>query len=110
MRDDAVGDEALLQRVMKRQAALSLKVAAVFVLLLLGLPLANLYLPRLGASNVGGFTLTWLFLGVLFYPITWVLSSVFVKNSNCIESELVAENTSSSLSSTSHLGNEEGAK
>lgn len=87
MRNDA----EILRLIMRRQASLSLKIAAVFVLLLLGLPLVNLYLPDLAGTRIGGFTLTWLFLGVLFYPITWLLSATFVKRSNEIETELARE-------------------
>ncbi|HEY0866051.1 MAG TPA: DUF485 domain-containing protein [Fimbriimonas sp.] len=83
--------EAVLQRVMRRQAGLSLRIAAVFILLLVGLPLTNLYLPELAGIRTGGFTLTWLFLGVLFFPITWLLSTAFVNRSNEIEAELAAE-------------------
>lgn len=72
---------------MRRQAGLSLRVAAVFVVLLLGIPLVNAFLPDLANTNVGGFTLTWLFLGVLFYPITVGLSFYFVKQSDRIEAE-----------------------
>lgn len=78
----------LLRRIMRRQAALSIRVAAVFILLLLLLPLANLYLPDLMGSNAGGFTFTWLLLGVLFYPITWVLSAYFVRESEKVESSI----------------------
>ena len=84
-------DEAVLQKVMRRQSALSLKVAAIFVLLLIGLPLVNLFAPELVATKVGGFTFTWLFLGLLFYPITWAMSFIFVRRSDEIEAELVAE-------------------
>lgn len=73
---------------MRRQAALSLRVAAIFVLLLIGLPLLNLYAPDLAATKVGGFSITWLILGVLFYPITWVLSLYFVNRSEALETEL----------------------
>jgi uncharacterized membrane protein (DUF485 family) len=94
MRDGADGfidQEAMLHKVMRRQAALSLRIASVFVLLLIGLPLVNLYLPDLAQSRVGGFTLTWLFLGILFFPITWLLSAVFVRESNAIEEQLARE-------------------
>lgn len=77
----------LAHRVMKRQAGLSLRVAAVFGVLLLGLPLVNAYLPGLANAQVGGFTATWLFLGVLFYPITVALSFYFVRHSDRIEAE-----------------------
>jgi uncharacterized membrane protein (DUF485 family) len=44
-----------------------------------------LYFPDLAAQKVGGFTLTWLVLGVLFYPITWALSAIFIRQSNALE-------------------------
>ena len=81
----------LARKIMRRQAALGLRVAAVFVLILVGLPLLNLYLPDVMATKVGGFSLTWLLLAVLFYPITWVLSWSFVKGSDRIEAAIVAE-------------------
>lgn len=81
-------DQARLARVvMQKQAALSLRVSAVFLFLLLGLPLVNAFLPDLANRSVGGFTLTWLFLGVLFYPITWILSGYFIRASDRIEAE-----------------------
>lgn len=76
---------------MRRQAQLGLRLAAVFLLVLLGLPLINLYLPDLAGQKVGGFSATWLFLGILFYPLTWILSFAFVKRSDAIEDELAAE-------------------
>jgi len=80
--------ERLARLVMRRQAALSLRVAAIFILLLVGVPLFNYYKPETAnAALFGGFTTTWLVLGVLFYPITWLLSSYFVKASDQIEAE-----------------------
>jgi uncharacterized membrane protein (DUF485 family) len=101
MQDDAAVDkkltpeeaEKLMHRVMWRQAHLSLYVAAVFIALLIVLPLFNLFTPALAATPVMGFTLTWLMLGVLFYPITWLLSAFFVKRSNDLESKISKEGT-----------------
>lgn len=87
----------LAQKMMRRQGALSLRVAAVFTVLLLGLPLVNYFLPNLANTTVFGFSATWLFLGVLFYPITVLLSLYFVKHSDRIEQETTSE-TSKSLS------------
>jgi len=81
----------LSRRMMKKQLRLSLSVAAVFVVILVGLPLVNLYLPDLAKVRVGGFTLTWLILGVLFFPLTWILSSWFVKGTEKIDAEIVSE-------------------
>ncbi len=76
---------------MRRQARLGLRIAAVFVLILVGLPLLNLYLPETMGLRVGGFTLTWLLLAILFYPVTWLLSWLFVRGSDRAEDALVAE-------------------
>jgi uncharacterized membrane protein (DUF485 family) len=81
----------LSRRMMKRQLRLSLSVATVFIFVLIGLPLVNLYLPELAKTRIAGFTLTWLILGVLFYPLTWVLSTWFVKASERLEAEIVLE-------------------
>ena len=79
--------ERLSQIVMRKQAALSLRVAVVFLVIVLGLPLVNAYLPELANAPVFGFTASWLFLGVVFFPITWVLSAYFIKQSDRLESE-----------------------
>ncbi|CAN5581923.1 hypothetical protein BH11ARM2_BH11ARM2_21210 [soil metagenome] len=93
MRNVASPEETrdLVRRIMRRQAALSLRIAAVFVAILIVLPLLNLFAPALMATRIGGFSLTWLFLGVLFYPVTWALSAWFVKDSDRIESDIVRE-------------------
>ena len=75
----------LARAVMRRQGALSLRVAAVFLVLVLGVPLVNSLLPDLANTPMLGFTTTWLFLGVLIYPITVALSFYFVAASNRIE-------------------------
>lgn len=77
----------LAHHTMRRQAALGLRVMLIFLVVLLGLPLINRFAPELAAHNIFGFTASWLLLGVLFYPITWVLSYYFIKASNRIESE-----------------------
>lgn len=76
----------LAHAVMKRQAALSLRVAAVFVVLVFGLPLVNFFLPKIANTPVLGFSATWLFLGIVFFPITWMLSAYFIRESDKIES------------------------
>ena len=83
---------ALVRAIMGRQARLSLRVAAVFLVLIFGLPLVNWLLPGVAQTRVFGFPLTWLFLAVLFYPLTWVLSGYFVRESDRLEEAIVAEN------------------
>ncbi|MDX1952601.1 MAG: DUF485 domain-containing protein [Verrucomicrobiota bacterium] len=72
---------------MKRQLRLSITCAATFMLLLLGLPLANYLFPQFMSIRVAGFTLTWLILGVLFFPFVWIISWVFIKRSMALENE-----------------------
>ena len=75
----------LAHTVMSRQAGLSLRIAALFAAMLFGLPLVNYLLPGLAGRRVLGFTASWLFLGVLFYPLTWLLSWIFIVSSDRIE-------------------------
>ena len=82
---------ALARTLMRRQARLGLRIALVFVLILVGLPLLNLYAPEAMGTRVGGFSLTWLLLAALFYPVTWLLSWLFVRGSDRVEDEIVAE-------------------
>ncbi len=70
---------------LRRQAKLSLSITVVFGLLLVGLPLANLFAKDLVSTKLGGFSLTWLLLGVVFFPVTWILSTIFVRSSNEME-------------------------
>lgn len=79
--------EKLLHVVMQRQAALSLRVAALFLLPLLALPWINQSQPTLMNSRLLGFSLTWLILGICFFPLTWLLSAYFVRKSDGIEAE-----------------------
>ncbi len=60
--------------------------AAAFLALILALPLLNALAPEvMNDPWLGGFTPTWLLLGVLFYPITVGLSFYFVAASDRIE-------------------------
>ena len=81
--------EAFLHTLMRRQLSLSIACAAAFLIALLGLPLANYFLPELMATRVFGFTLTWFVLGVLFFPAVWIISWAFIKRSIALENEEV---------------------
>lgn len=85
------GRRELATRMIRRQSALSLRLAAVFILALITLPLLNLFAPGVAGARIGGFSLSWLLLAVLFYPFTVLLSALFVNGSDRIESEIVAE-------------------
>jgi uncharacterized membrane protein (DUF485 family) len=85
-----VHSEQYLRLVMSAQLKLSLKCFAVFVIILLGVPLVNYYLPEIVNMRVWGFTLSWLFLGVLFYPLTWLIARIYVTRSLALEGEISA--------------------
>lgn len=89
--DDAVHSESFLHLLMRRQFRLSSVCAAAFLLVLLGLPLANYFAPALMATRVAGFTLSWLILGVLFFPAVWTISWFFIQRSIALEDEEVAQ-------------------
>lgn len=87
--DDVVHREPFLRSLMHRQLRLSISCAALFLLALLGIPLLNYFAPDFMATRVAGFTLTWLILGVLFFPFVWVISFVFIKRSIALERDEV---------------------
>ena len=92
---DFIHSEEFLQGLMKRQLRLSIACASAFLLLLLGLPLLNYLVPDFMAQRVGGFTLSWLVLGVLFFPYVWIIARLFITRSMALEAaevELAREN------------------
>ena len=86
-----IHSESFLHSLMARQLKLSIACALMFLLALLGLPLANYYAPELMATRVFGFTFTWLVLGVLFFPFVWIISYVFIRRSIALEKAEVSE-------------------
>ena len=76
---------------MRRQLRLSCACAAAFLVVLLGLPLANYFFPEAMARRVFGFTLSWFLLGIGFFPAVWVIAMYFIRRSIALEeSELNA--------------------
>lgn len=86
-----IHSESFLSELMRKQLKLSISCALAFLVLLLGLPLANYFLPEVMASNVFGFTLTWLILGVLIFPFVWIISYIFIRRSIALENQEVDE-------------------
>src|SRR4051812_15045876 len=82
-----IHSEEFLHTLMRRQLRLSILCAATFVVVLFGLPLANYFFPELMATRVGGFTFTWLVLGVLFFPFVWAIAWIFIRRSIALEEE-----------------------
>jgi len=88
---DTVHSESFLRALVRRQLGLSVACAATFLVTLLGLPLLNYFAPSLMATRVAGFPLSWLILGVLFFPFVWIISWVFIQRSIALEDEEVAQ-------------------
>jgi len=83
--------DAFLHSLMRKQLRLSIVCAATFLIVLLGLPLANYFFPELMARRIFGFTLTWFVLGIGFFPAVWCIAFYFIRRSIELEEEEVAE-------------------
>lgn len=83
--------EEFLHSLMRKQLKLSITCALSFLLVVLGLPLANYFAPELMAQRIFGFTFTWFLLGIGFFPAVWCISFYFIKRSIKLEDEEVAE-------------------
>lgn len=82
---DFIYSEEFLHGLMRRQLKLSIACATAFSVLLFGLPLANYVAPESMAMQVGGFPLSWLILGVLFFPYVWIIAHLFITRSIALE-------------------------
>jgi uncharacterized membrane protein (DUF485 family) len=85
IKPDFIHSEEFLHGLMRRQLKLSIACATAFSVLLFGLPLANYFAPEAMAMQVGGFTLSWLILGVLFFPYVWIIARLFITRSIALE-------------------------
>ena len=86
-----IHSEAFLHSLMRKQLKLSVACALSFMVVLLGLPLANYFWPDLMATRICGFTLTWFLLGIGFFPAVWCISFYFIRRSIALEQEEVRE-------------------
>lgn len=86
-----VHSDSFLSSLMRRQLRLSVACTASFLVVLLALPLANYFLPELMGMRVLGFTLSWLILGVCFFPAVWIIAYVFIRRSIALEETEVRE-------------------
>jgi uncharacterized membrane protein (DUF485 family) len=84
-----VHSESFVRALIRRQLRLSVKCPVAFIVALVGVPQLNYFAPALMATRVAGFTLSWLVLGVLFFPFVWIISWVFIKRSIALEDDEV---------------------
>jgi len=90
-RNTDIHSEEFLRSLMRKQLRLSVTCAATFLVALLGLPLLNYFFPDAMAARVFGFTLTWFILGVLFFPLVWGISWIFIRRSIALEESEVRD-------------------
>ena len=83
--------EDFLHSLMRKQLKLSIACALAFLIVLLGLPLANYFAPELMATRIFGFTLTWFLLGIGFFPAVWCISFYFIRRSIALEQSEVED-------------------
>ena len=86
-----VHSESFLHSLMRKQLRLSITCAAAFLVMLLGLPLANYFFPEFMSRRLFGFTLTWFLLGIGVFPIVWLIAWIFIRRSIALEEGEVAE-------------------
>ncbi len=79
VQDQTEVGEVLLRGLVRAQLTLSLRMAGLFVLPLLTLPLLFALLPRLGEVSVFGLRLPWLVLGLLVYPCLFLIGWAYVR-------------------------------
>jgi len=72
---------------MRRQLRLSIACVVAFLSVLFGLPVLNYLSPELMGRRVFGFTLTWLILGVCFFPAVWAIAWIFIRRSIALEEQ-----------------------
>jgi uncharacterized membrane protein (DUF485 family) len=80
-----IHSEEFLHFLMRRQLRLSCLCAAAFLVVLLGLPLANYFFPEAMAQRIFGFTLSWFVLGIGFFPAVWLIAFYFIRSSIALE-------------------------
>ncbi len=80
--------EVLVQGLIRSQLRLALRLSAVITLLLGGLPLLFAVAPGLSDVEVLGLRLPWLLLGVLAYPLLFIVAWVHVRQAERNEQDL----------------------
>jgi len=79
--------EVLIRGLVRAQLGLALSLAGVVILLLGSLPVAFALFPALSEVYVLGLRLPWLLLGVLAYPLLYVVGWLHVRHAERIEDD-----------------------
>lgn len=87
LEDQTQVGEVLIRGLVRAQLGLSLSLAGVVIALLGSLPIAFALFPWLSDVYVLGLRLPWLLLGVLAYPLLYVVGRVHVRQAERIEDD-----------------------
>lgn len=104
-----VGD-ALVRGLMRAQLGLALRLGVTTALLIASIPLLGTVFPTLGEATIAGIRLNWLVLGVLIYPLLYLVGRVYVRIAEQAEDDflgLIEEDTDASVDSGSDAGVDE---
>ena len=74
----AVGD-ALVRGLVRAQLGLALRLAAVVGCIVLAIPLLGNMFPAIEALTIFGIRANWLILGVVLYPLFYVVGRIYVR-------------------------------
>lgn len=74
----AVGD-ALVRGLVRAQLGLALRLAAVVGCIVLAIPLLGNMFPAIEALTMFGIRANWLILGVLLYPLFYIVGRIYVR-------------------------------
>lgn len=105
-----VGD-ALVRGLMRAQLGLALRLGVTTALLIASIPLLGTVFPTLGEATIAGIRLNWLVLGVLIYPLLYLVGRVYVRIAEQAEDDflgLIEEDTDAGVDSGSDAGVEDG--
>jgi len=82
--------EVYIRALIRAQLVLALRVAAVFLVLVAGLPLLFALVPAAGRLEVGGIGLPWVLLGLAAFPLLTLLGVVYVRQAERNERDFEA--------------------
>lgn len=76
-----------LDDLLKRQRALSISVAVVFLIIIFSLPLLNFFTRDWPPLQILGIDISWMVLAILIYPVIWALAFYFVSTADKYEDD-----------------------
>ena len=104
-----VGD-ALVRGLMRAQLGLALRLGITTSLLIAVIPLLGILFPTLSTARFLGIQLNWLVLGVLIYPVLYLVGRVYVRFADQAEDDflgLVDDDAESSAEVDSDVANDD---